>query len=484
MDCIERMNMASLKYPLWNEQTYNATDERILTTTSSAYFYGKKANWFFMALANCDESCIRPEPKNLSLGGWAGSTVNTQRENHIGSVLTFWIEGYSASSFNTDRLQAFKWAVVNVTDPNLANTMSGGGGGEDGPRPTVGSITATEGTVRYADGPPGRLGFTNRTVIEIVVLADLTVPHNPELPFAMPVGQVVLNKIELAIDNGEFYDQLVYENRRRDRPGDYLGELGVEAVTIDTQSSAPTFAPTMTPIEDDNYCQGSIDVDVRLHLTNSGDEKSSEFSWDKSGMFQAYITFFVLYTLLGMFAYNIGAGLSARRKFHHTVKLLLLSIFVEWLATGCEMLNLNKYAGMGYGIPFLNSISLYLHHIAQLVLIILLICLAKGWTIVRRKVSISGRMKIGVYGTVYFALVVTALIWRDIGFEPAEVVYYMEAPPGIMLACMNIVAALWFRYVKRLLPLLLLLLLLLLRPRYYYYSHLATATTTNTTTTT
>ena len=57
---------------------------------------------------------------------------------------------------------------------------------------------------------------------------------------------------------------------------------------------------------------------------------------------------------------------------------------------------------------------------------------AKGWTIVRRKISANGRMKITIYATIYTSLMVGKSIWFQMDFSEADARYEWESQPGLV----------------------------------------------------
>ena len=49
---------------------------------------------------------------------------------------------------------------------------------------------------------------------------------------------------------------------------------------------------------------------------------------------------------------------------------------------------------------------------ADTLMIILLLLLAKGWTIVRRKISVEGRVKLALFSTVFAVTCVLSILWE------------------------------------------------------------------------
>ena len=138
-----------------------------------------------------------------------------------------------------------------------------------------------------------------------------------------------------------------------------------------------------------------------------------------------------------------------RRKYHWTVHMLAISIFIHLVALLLAMIHYSMYDADGVGDPILLEISAYLNIACETLFIALLILLAKGWTIVRRKISPGGRIKIAVFCCIYFLSGIFAKIWSHLSYDVAEVTYVYESPPGTMLLILRTLAALWFYYAGR-----------------------------------
>ena len=64
--------------------------------------------------------------------------------------------------------------------------------------------------------------------------------------------------------------------------------------------------------------------------------------------------------------------------------------------------------------------------IAEILLALLLILLAKGWTIVRKKISAQGRVKIAAFVTTYTWVSLTLQLHRRWAYNSAKMVYMCE----------------------------------------------------------
>ena len=89
-------------------------------------------------------------------------------------------------------------------------------------------------------------------------------------------------------------------------------------------------------------------------------------------------------------------------KYHFTVRVLTMSIIANWISLLCNLIHYLTMATDGIGKPWSLRFGSILAAISDLLVVYLLIFLAKGWTLVRYKISSGGRMKIaGVYKALY-----------------------------------------------------------------------------------
>lgn len=83
---------------------------------------------------------------------------------------------------------------------------------------------------------------------------------------------------------------------------------------------------------------------------------------------------------------------------------------------------------------------------ADILSTLLLICLAKGWTVVAAKLSIMGRVKIAIYSTTYIAVGIGAILTFYTFLEQEVVAFFYSSAPGVTIIILRIVACFWFYY--------------------------------------
>eukprot|EP00238_Polyblepharides_amylifera_P002019 CAMPEP_0196585534 /NCGR_PEP_ID=MMETSP1081-20130531/51020_1 /TAXON_ID=36882 /ORGANISM="Pyramimonas amylifera, Strain CCMP720" /LENGTH=759 /DNA_ID=CAMNT_0041907117 /DNA_START=492 /DNA_END=2771 /DNA_ORIENTATION=+ len=195
-----------------------------------------------------------------------------------------------------------------------------------------------------------------------------------------------------------------------------------------------------------SMCQGPLDVSYTLELTNGEGWTIHHFSADEIGILETEFVFFALQSVLCVFSVFVRMKLMLIHKFHHTVKLLLCSIYLTFMANFFDLIHYCKYASDGEGVPGLHTISMWLSGLAETLLLLLIILVAKGWSICCRKLSATGRVKISIYTTLYITSITGLLFWYAYALSEAEVVFIYHSAPGYFLCCMRVAGVVWLCY--------------------------------------
>jgi len=195
-------------------------------------------------------------------------------------------------------------------------------------------------------------------------------------------------------------------------------------------------------------CQGPIRMWYYALFTNGpeGDKWTRHFSADEIGVLELFITALVLQTILGLFTVNLCGALSSQHKFHHTVRIFAMSVFLQWIALVWALSVTDKFADNGWRRGHLILGYQYVFDIAEILLVLLCILLAKGWTIVRRKISASGRVKITLFITAYAMTDFIALAVGDQQNSSAKISYLYYSYAGTVLLVMRFALFIWFMH--------------------------------------
>ncbi|PFX15240.1 Transmembrane protein 145 [Stylophora pistillata] len=184
----------------------------------------------------------------------------------------------------------------------------------------------------------------------------------------------------------------------------------------------------------------------RLEMTNGDTFWRKHFSADERYILPMDIAFFIIFSILWLLGIHIASQLTSRRLFHFSYKLYLCSMTFEVLSLMFYLIYYIEFGKKGiekYGISVVGRAC---HYISHVVFLIMLILMAKGWTVTRGRISSSGQIKLSIFGTVYTVCFAVLFFYEAAVFDPGEVLYIYESPAGIGICVLRVIAWLWFCY--------------------------------------
>ncbi|KAL9965057.1 hypothetical protein ACROYT_G028785 [Oculina patagonica] len=184
----------------------------------------------------------------------------------------------------------------------------------------------------------------------------------------------------------------------------------------------------------------------RLEMTNGETFWRKHFSADERFILPMDIAFFIAFITLWMLGVYVAYLLVARRLFHFSYKMYLISTTFEVISLMFYIIYYAKYGKSGietYGLSVVGRAS---HFISHVIFLLMLILMAKGWTVTRGRISSSGQIKLSIFGTVYTVCFAILFFYEVAVFDPGEVLYIYESPAGIGICVLRVIAWLWFCY--------------------------------------
>ena len=144
-----------------------------------------------------------------------------------------------------------------------------------------------------------------------------------------------------------------------------------------------------------NFCDGPLVLDYDFAFTNGDDLSKRHFGYDEIGCLAISWVFFIFYAILVFVAsISVKNSLKSIDKYHVTVKLIIWSIWIMMASCLLRLYHYLLYSGDGVGERVAFFTASILASFSEILLVVHLILIAKGWTIVRRKISASGRVKV------------------------------------------------------------------------------------------
>eukprot|EP01133_Synstelium_polycarpum_P016644 gene16644-19775_t len=189
---------------------------------------------------------------------------------------------------------------------------------------------------------------------------------------------------------------------------------------------------------------GSLEFSYKATFLNSGGLWSAQFSQDEHGLEALYLVYFFAFLALAAFSCYTGWALLRTQSYHPIVKLLTLSILLEFLSVFIILIHWGAYSHNGVGAKGLLGFGEILDLAAQITLIFVLILIAKGWAISRVTID-EKRIILGVMGGLSI-LYLIMFIWYKAGQDPASTVYMYDTVPGILLLIARSLSMVWFMW--------------------------------------
>ncbi|EFA78419.1 hypothetical protein PPL_09070 [Heterostelium album PN500] len=187
-----------------------------------------------------------------------------------------------------------------------------------------------------------------------------------------------------------------------------------------------------------------INLEYTISWINAGGLWKAEFSYDDQGLEAMYLVYFWFFLLLGAYSCYSAWVLMSTKSFHPIVKLLTISIILEFLSVFILLIHYGAYSHDGVGAKGLQGFGELLDLGAQLTFILLLILIAKGWAISRVTID-EKKIILGVMG-ILSALYLIMFIWYKAGQDKASTVYMYDTVPGIILLVVRSLAMVWFMW--------------------------------------
>ncbi|KAL3214733.1 hypothetical protein MRX96_034712 [Rhipicephalus microplus] len=170
------------------------------------------------------------------------------------------------------------------------------------------------------------------------------------------------------------------------------------------------------------------------------------FSADEFYILHTDIGAFFVYIILFVASCYGACVLFSRSYLHTTYKMFMVSVLCQLLSLLCLVTYYAMYADDGIGIPQLKLLGRVLSSSSTLVFLLLLILVAKGYTVTRGRLKPSTSAKIGTFMTLYVVVYTALFIYERQYFDPGEVLYIYESPAGYGIVALRLVGWGWFVY--------------------------------------
>ncbi|XP_055532775.1 transmembrane protein 145-like isoform X2 [Wyeomyia smithii] len=189
-----------------------------------------------------------------------------------------------------------------------------------------------------------------------------------------------------------------------------------------------------------------LDVIYRFRMTNGalGDFWHEHFSADEMYIPPILLVESISYTLLLLAVFLCAIELKTRHLYHCTYRLFALSVLLQWFGILLLSVTWAKYAVSGIG-PF-TSFGGFFTSASEITFLLLLLLMAKGYTITRARLKTCATVKITVFTNLYAIVYISLYIYQAEAFDPGDVLNLYESPAGFGLAGLRCVGWGFFIY--------------------------------------
>ncbi|XP_068685269.1 transmembrane protein 145-like [Montipora foliosa] len=195
-------------------------------------------------------------------------------------------------------------------------------------------------------------------------------------------------------------------------------------------------------------CQSTkgLQVKYRLEMTNGNNSWGKQFSADERYILPMDIGFFVAFVIVWVLSAYVAKILASRRLFHVSYKLFMTSVTFEAISLMLFLIYYDKFGKTGFETYGIKVVARGSNYVAHVVFLIMLILMAKGWTVTRGRISSSGQIKLSIFGTVYTLCFAILFFYEASVFDPGQVLYIYESAAGVGICVLRVIAWLWFCY--------------------------------------
>lgn len=197
-------------------------------------------------------------------------------------------------------------------------------------------------------------------------------------------------------------------------------------------------------------CQSTKGLRLRYKfwLTNgeSWDFLHYHYSADEFYILPILMVYGFLNLLLLIMTFRCAVQLRSRQLLHTTFKLLWSSVLLQTFGVFFLSLSYLLYGMNGYGLPNGKLLGRVLESASEITFLLLLILLAKGYTVTRARLRQMSTIKVTIFICAYVIMYMALFLCEKLYFDPGKVLYLYESSFGYGLVILRMVGWLIFIY--------------------------------------
>ncbi|KAJ4444911.1 hypothetical protein ANN_06710, partial [Periplaneta americana] len=190
-----------------------------------------------------------------------------------------------------------------------------------------------------------------------------------------------------------------------------------------------------------------LNVWYRFLMTNGppGDYWHEHFSADEFYILPNLLASCVAYLLMILAIIMCTVELKSRQLFHTTYKLFVVSVLLQETGNIFQTAAYIKYALDGVGFPRTKTFGRLCESASETIFLLLLLLLGKGFTVTRGRLRLASSIKLTIFMCLYIVTYTVLFVYERHFFDPGEVLYLYESPPGYGLIFLRVIA--WWMFV-------------------------------------
>jgi len=170
------------------------------------------------------------------------------------------------------------------------------------------------------------------------------------------------------------------------------------------------------------------------------------FSADEFYILPILMVYGVFNLILLILTFKSAIQLRSRQLLHTTFKIFWTSVLLQTFGVSFLSLSYLSYGMNGYGMPNGKLLGRVLESASEITFLLLLILLAKGYTVTRARLRQWSAIKVTVFVCAYSIMYAGLFLAERLYFDPGKVLYLYDSVFGYGLVIMRMVGWLMFIY--------------------------------------
>lgn len=146
----------------------------------------------------------------------------------------------------------------------------------------------------------------------------------------------------------------------------------------------------------------------------------------------------IIYSMIIVAVFFCTVELKNLHLYHCTYRLFSFSVMLQYVGVLIQGITWTKYGLTGIGPN--QTLGAIFMGASEITFLLLLLLMAKGYTITRARLSSCSIVKLTMFINTYIVAYISLFIYQAIAFDPGEVLNLFESPAGLGLSLLRCIA--------------------------------------------